>query len=152
MSIKVISKNKKASFNYEILDKIESGIMLTGAEVKSVKNGQINLTDAFVRIEKGEAWLWNAEIAPYKYADIKHYDSRRSRKLLLKRSQIDSLKGKIEQKGLTLVPTMVYLARGFVKVEVGLGKGRREFDKRKRIMKRERDIELLREKRKYMVK
>lgn len=152
MNIKIVTKNKKAYFNYEILDKIEAGVVLTGGEVKSVKNGQINISDSFVRMDKGEAWLWNAEITQYKFANSDEYDSTRKRKILLKKSEIDSLSSKAEQKNLTIVPTMVYLSRGLVKLEIALAKGRREYDKRKRVMKRDLNRELHREKRKFMVK
>ena len=152
MSRKVINKNKKAFFNYEIRDRVEAGVVLTGAEVKAIKNSQINLNDSFVKIEKGEAWLWNAEIPQYKFSDLDEYDPRRTRKLLLKKKEIDWLQSKVDQKRLTIVPLLVYLTRGKVKIEIGLGKGKKSYDKKRKLKEKDLERELHREKRRYMIK
>lgn len=149
---KLITNNKKAYFNYEILDTWEAGIVLKGHEVKSVKTGQINIRDAFVRIENGEAWLWNADITKYKYATLDKYDSTRSRKLLLSRKEIDTIAGKQKQAGLTLLALKIYLSRGKVKVEVGLGRGKKQHEKKEKLKERQENRDLHRDKRKYMVK
>lgn len=149
--MKLITKNKKAYFDYEILDSIEAGVQLSGAEVKSIKLGQISLRDSFVRVEKFEAWLWNANITRYQYSSDEKYDPFRRRKLLLKRKEIDTLANKTKQAGLTLLPLKIYLTRGKVKVEVGIGRGRKQYDKKNKIKERELDRELHRERRKYMI-
>ena len=144
-------KNKKAFFNYEISDTFEAGIVLTGAEVKSIKSGRINLSDAYVKILGGELWLVNADIPKYKHDGSSDYDAKRSRKLLVKSKELISLDSKLKQKNLTLIPVSVYTTRGKVKVEVGFGKGRKRHEKKAREKERDMDRELLYEKRKYMV-
>ncbi len=143
--------NKKASFNYEIQDTFEAGIVLTGAEVKSIKTGRLNLGDAFVKIINNELWLVNADIPQYKYSADEHYDSTRSRKLLINKDQFVKLQSKIKQGNLTLVPVSVYDTRGFLKVEVGIGKGRKHYEKKLREKERDLDIELHIENRRYVV-
>ena len=142
----VLAFNKRANFDYEILEKYEAGLMLLGHEVKSVKTGHINLKGSFVVIKnaKGkvlpEFYLINAHIPLYKYAGtIKDYDPYRSRKLLLKKSEIKRLIGKKKERGLTLVPIKIYTKHSFVKLEFGLGRGKRKVDKREAIKKREVD-------------
>ena len=142
----VLAFNKRANFDYEILEKYEAGLMLLGYEVKSVKTGHINLKGSFVTIKnvKGkvlpEFYLINAHIPLYKYAGtIKDYDPYRSRKLLLKKSEIKRLIGKKKERGLTLVPIKIYTKHSFVKLEFGLGRGKRKVDKREAIKKREVD-------------
>lgn len=144
-------KNKKAFFNYEISDTFEAGIVLTGAEVKSIKSGRINLSDAYVKILGGELWLVNADIPKYKHDGSSDYDAKRSRKLLVKSKELISLDSKLKQKNLTLIPVSVYTTRGKIKVEVGFGKGRKRHEKKAREKERDMDRELLYEKRKYMV-
>lgn len=144
-------KNKKASFNYEISDAFEAGIVLAGAEVKSIKSGRVNLSDAFVKIVGGELWLVNADIPRYKSDGSLEYDSKRSRKLLVKRKELVKVDSKLKQKNLTLIPLSVYTSRGKIKVEVAFGKGRKKHEKKAREKERELDRELLYEKRKYMV-
>ena len=143
MNIKVIATNKKARFDYEILETYEAGIVLTGPEVKSVKAGQISIKEAFATVKGEEVFLTNAHISPYKQAAGIEHEPTRSRKLLLKKSEISSLIGKSKTQGLTLIPTKIYLKRGFVKVEIGLGKGKKTKDKRESIKRKdvERDIE-----------
>ena len=130
-AIKIISKNKKAFHNYEILEKLEAGIVLQGCEVKSIKKGDINLKDSYARISSGEMWLYNCHISPYTQGNIFNDDPTRTRKLLLHKKQINKFIGKIHEKGLTLIPLAIYLKKGIVKVELGLGKAKKLYDKRK---------------------
>lgn len=143
--------NKKAYHNYSIEDSFEAGIVLTGAEVKSIKSGRCNLSDAYVKFMGDELWLVNADIAKYTHDGSEDYDSRRSRKLLLKRSEIDRLKGKVKQSRLTLIPLSIYTTRNLIKVQVGLGKGKRQYQKKD--VEKERDVkrQMARIKRKHMV-
>jgi len=143
--------NKKAYHNYAIEDSFEAGIVLTGAEVKSIKSGRCNLSDAYVKFMGDELWLVNADIAKYTHDGSEDYDSRRSRKLLLKRSEIDKLKGKVKQSRLTLIPLSIYTTRNLIKVQVGLGKGKRQYQKKD--VEKERDVkrQMARIKRKHMV-
>ncbi|MBU1126998.1 MAG: SsrA-binding protein SmpB [Patescibacteria group bacterium] len=135
--------NRKALFNYEFLEKQEAGILLTGAEVKSIKMGRINLAESFVKIRGGELWLFNAHIAAYQPAADKDYEPTRTRKLLLHKKQIDQLARRIDQKGLTIVPVSCYTANHKVKLGIALAKGKREYEKKEKIKKRDiqRDIE-----------
>jgi SsrA-binding protein len=130
--------NKRAGFHYQFLESWEAGIVLEGREVKSVKKNRCNISAAYVSIAKDEAFLFNASISLYEHAapDLK-YDPERPKKLLLKKAEIQSLKGKIQKKGLTLIVGKVYTNRGRVKVEVVLAKGKSQFDKRESILKRE---------------
>jgi SsrA-binding protein len=143
--------NKKAYRNYEILDSFEAGIVLEGSEVKSIKSGRSNLSDAYVKFLGEELWLVNADIAQYSHDGREDYDSKRSRKLLVKRSQIDELKVKMRQGRLTLVPLSIYTTRNLIKVQVGLCKGKRSYQKKE--VEKERDVkrEMARIKRKHMV-
>ena len=152
MGIKLITKNKKAYFNYEIKEKFEAGIQLLGSEVKSIKSGQVNISDAFIKIIGGEAFLWNADVAKYRYSSIEGYDPFRSRKLLLKKTELRELQRKAESDRMTIVPLSIFLARGMVKLEIGLGKGKRSYEKKKRVKERDLERELHREKRSFMVK
>lgn len=141
--MKTIAKNKRAYFDYEILDTYEAGVVLTGPEVKSVKLGNISLKESHAVVTNGEIFLLNAHITPYKMAANVEQEPTRSRKLLLKANEIKSLIGKTKEKGLTLIPTKMYIKRGLVKVELGLGRGKKKHEKREKIKKRdiERDIE-----------
>lgn len=143
--------NKKAYFDYEILERLEVGISLLGMEVKSVKNGRVNISDAFVKILGNELWIINAEIIKYQYASEENYDSKRTRKLLIKKEQLKRLESKMKQGNLTLIPLSIYTVRGFVKIEIGLAKGRKYHEKRKKEKERDMDRDLLYEKRKFMV-
>ena len=142
--------NKKARFNYELTERVEAGIVLSGGEVKSAKAGKVSLNDSFARVDdNGEIWLLNCHIHPYQFADNSHYEPTRSRKLLLKRKEILSLTKKMEGRNLTLVPTAMYLKKGRLKVELAIGRGKKQWDKRTAIKKRESDREkqrLLRQK------
>ena len=142
MAIKTIATNRKAFHNYLIEDSIEAGIALTGSEIKSVRMGRVSLGDAYVRPEKGELWLLNAHIARYEASSYLSHEPTRPRKLLLHRKEIDNLAGKAAEKGLTLVPTRVYLKGSIAKVEVALAKGKKLHDKRESIVRREVEREL----------
>ena len=133
-----ISRNKKAFFDYEILEKFEAGLVLKGFEVKAIKSGRINLAGSHIVIREGEAWLINADVPPYQPKNTpENYQSSRNRKLLLRKSEIKRLAGRTEEKGLTLVPLRVYTKQGNVKLELGLAKGKKQADKRQIIGKRE---------------
>ena len=137
--LKVIATNRKAYHEYHIEDTIEAGIALVGSEVKSVAAGKVSLTDAFCRVENGEMWVHHMHIAPYDPAARFNHEPRRKRKLLLHKWEIERLGSKAEQKGYTLIPLKLYLRRGKVKLEIGLARGKRKYDKREAI--RQRDIE-----------
>ena len=143
--MKTFATNKRAHYDYEILEKIEGGLVLAGYEVKSIKTGHVSLKGAFVTIKDNELFLTNASIPAYQPANMPdNYDPERSRKVLAHKSQIKSLIGKISQKGLTLVPIKVYSKRGLVKLEFGVGKGKRKVDKREGIKKREDKVNIAR--------
>ena len=135
--------NRRARHDYEILETYEAGIVLLGTEIKSLRNHGGVLQDAFVMIEKGEAWLKNSSIALYSYGNIFNHEERRDRKLLLHKKEIEKLKKTVEQKGLTVIPLAMYLKKGFVKVKIAVGRGKKQHDKRSSIKAREqkRDIE-----------
>ncbi|HKY64103.1 MAG TPA: SsrA-binding protein SmpB [bacterium] len=141
---KPLAENRKARFNYEILEKLEAGIALVGSEVKSLREGGGNLADAYAHFQRNELWLANLHIAHYKAANQFNHEPTRLRKLLLHRQELDRLLGKIQEKGLTLLPLTLYLKGGKVKVELGLGKGKKAHDKRDTIKQRESDRELKR--------
>ncbi len=134
--------NKRAFFDYELLDRVEAGINLYGSEVKAVRLGHADLSGSFVRIIGSEAYLVNAKIFPYEYSRPEGYDERRTRKLLLHKSEILVLKSKTEGANLTLVPISLYIKNGFVKLEVAIGKGKTKYDKRQAIKKRDLQKEL----------
>lgn len=141
----LIVENKKIPFNYQILEKFEAGIVLKGFEVKAVKAGKVNIRGGFVVLKKGEPVLINVNIAPYQKGNVpKNYDPKRPRKLLLKKREIKHLIGKYKEKGLTLLPTKLYIKRDKIKVEVALCKGKKKFDKREQIKKREIEREIRR--------
>jgi len=143
--------NKKATFNYEIIESFEAGIMLTGAEVKSIKDNRANLTDSFVKIIGGELYLVNADIPKYRYDGRQNYDPRRSRKLLVKKSELVQIQSKMKSKHSILIPLSMYETRGMIKVEVGLGRGRKKHEKKNREKEKDLNRELLYESRKYVV-
>ena len=141
-SFEVIAENRKARFDYFILDKYEAGICLAGHEVKSIRERQVNLKDSFVRVVRGEAFLLNCHISPYsKIQGYEELDPTRSRKLLLKKREIEQLQGRSGQKGFAVVTLRMYLKKGFVKVEIALGQGKKMHDKRESIKKRIHDRE-----------
>ena len=136
--------NRRARHEFLIEDSMEAGIVLSGTEIKSIRAGKVNLADSFARIDRGEAWLVGAHIAPWEGGNRANHEPKRDRKLLLHRSQIDQLLGKTKAKGLTLVPLKLYITgRGKAKLELGLGKGKQQHDRRREIQARDarRDIE-----------
>lgn len=142
--IKILCDNRQARFRYEILETYEAGIALVGTEVKSIREGKVNLRDGFAQIRNGEAWLHNVHISPYQASgEYFNHDPRRTRKLLLKKREISKLIGKLEEQGLTLVPLKMYFKRGWVKVSLGLAKGKKLHDKRETLKRRQdqRDIQ-----------
>ena len=141
---KTVAQNRKARHDYSIEETLEAGIALTGTEIKSVREGHVNLQDAYARIERGEAWLVGAHVAPWSGGNRYNHEPRRDRKLLLHRSQIDQLAGKTRAKGLTLVPLAMYFNdRVRAKVQLGLARGKKNYDRRRDIAARDarRDIE-----------
>lgn len=144
MVIKTVATNRKAYYSYHIGDSIEAGIALTGSEIKSVRSGRVSLSDAYVRPERGELWLLNAHIARYEASSYLSHEPKRPRKLLLHRKEINSLASKVSEKGLTLVPTRLYLKGSLAKVEVALAKGKKLYDKREAISRRDVARELAR--------
>ena len=137
MGIKIVCQNKKARHDYFIDDVMEAGMVLLGAEVKSLRDGRANLVDSYARIKNGEVFLYKMHISPYPFAHHIQLDPIRPRKLLLNKREIKRLIGKTETKGYTLVPTKVYFARGRAKVEIALAKGKRKYDKRHALKEKE---------------
>ena len=142
MTIKTVATNRKAYHNYLIQDSVEAGIVLTGTEIKSIRAGRVSLGDAYVRPEAGELWLLNAHIARYEAGSYLSHEPTRPRKLLLHRKQIDSLNSKVLEKGFTLVPLKLYIKDSIAKVEVALAKGKKLYDKRESIIRRESEREI----------
>ncbi len=141
--MEIISKNKKARFNYEILERFEAGISLKGTEVKSIRNGNISLDESYAQVKDNEVFLINLHVSPYEQGNRENHEPTRTRKLLLHRQEIRKLIGKIQQKGLTLLPVSLYIKRGIIKVELALGRGKRLVDKREDMKKKsvEREID-----------
>jgi len=142
VAIKTVVTNRKAYHNYLMQDSVEAGIVLTGTEIKSIRAGRVSLGDAYVRPEAGELWLLNAHIARYEAGSYLSHEPTRPRKLLLHRQQIDNLTSKISEKGLTLVPLKLYIKGNIAKVEVALAKGKKLYDKRESIIRRETEREI----------
>jgi SsrA-binding protein len=136
---KLIADNRRARHDYELLERFEAGLVLTGTEVKSLRQGRASLAQAFADVRDGEVWLVGAEIATYEQGNIANHEPSRDRKLLLHRGEISSLYGKVRERGLTLVPTRMYWKDGKAKVEIALGRGKQTIDKRRDIAKREAD-------------
>ncbi|MDT8896840.1 SsrA-binding protein SmpB [Thermanaerothrix sp. 4228-RoL] len=145
MSIKIVATNRKAKFEYFLLERYEAGIALQGSEIKSVRAGQVNLTDSYVQVDGREAWLVNAHIAPYDKASRFNHDPKRPRRLLLHRREILELWNAVRQKGVTIIPVQMYLKDGLAKVEIAIAKGKKLYDKRHDIAKRDEERELARE-------
>jgi SsrA-binding protein len=140
-SKRIIAKNKKARFDYHILDTFEAGIVLKGYEVKSIRQGKVSLSDAFAQVVGGEVYLFNMHISPYeKAADI--LDSKRDRKLLLSKNEIRKIEGKLKNEGLTLVPLELYFKKNLVKVSLAVVKGKKKYEKRDKIIKKEQKREI----------
>ncbi|MBI4283343.1 MAG: SsrA-binding protein SmpB [Chloroflexi bacterium] len=142
MAIKTVVTNRKAYHNYHIQDGVEAGIVLTGTEIKSIRDGRVNLGDAYVQPEAGELWLLNAHIPRYEAGSYSSHEPLRRRKLLLHRKEINVLASKVLEKGFTIVPTRLYIKDSLAKVEVALAKGKRLYDKRETIMRRETEREM----------
>ena len=142
--IKVFTDNRQARHNFHIYETYEAGIVLKGSEVKSIRNGKSALKDGYAVIDKGELFLINVHVSPYEKASEKDYNPERKRKLLLHRSEIKKVTGRIQERGLTLVPLQLYLKNGKIKVSLGLAKGKRKRDKREDIKKREVNREIRR--------
>jgi len=143
---KTVVSNRRATHGYEILDRFEAGIVLSGAEVKSLRGGRGSLAQAYARVHGGEVWIEGMHIPPYEQQmDKRTYDPIRTRKLLLHRREIDRLIGAVAEQGLALVPLRVYFAHGLAKMELGLGRGRRQFEKRQVLAEREHKREMERE-------
>jgi SsrA-binding protein len=141
--MKIVASNKKAYFNYEIIESLEAGIALLGSEVKSIREGRVSLKDSYAEIKNGEVFLLHMNISPYEQANIFNHEPLRDKKLLLHRQEIKRLIGKIREKGYTLIPTKVILnERGKVKVEVCLAKGKRTYEKKRAIKERELEREV----------
>ncbi len=148
--MRVIAKNKKAFFNYELIETLEAGISLLGSEVKSIREGKISLKESYAEIKEGEVFLINCHISPYNPANIFNHNPLREKKLLLHRREIKRWIGKIKEKGLTLVPVRVLLNdKGTVKVEIALAKGKRVYQKRDAIRQRDQDREMRAELKRY---
>ena len=145
MGEKIVARNRRARHEYFILETFEAGIALQGSEIKSVRAGQISLAEAFVRIDGREAWLEDAHIAPYEQASIYNHEPRRPRKLLLHSSEIRRLWNNVRQKGVTIIPLSVYLKEGRAKVEIAVAKGKKLYDKRAEIAKRDSQREIERQ-------
>ncbi|MBI1895720.1 MAG: SsrA-binding protein SmpB [Acidobacteria bacterium] len=135
--IKILSDNRQARHHYHLLETYEAGLALTGTEVKAAKAGKVQLKDAYADIERGEAWLINAHISHYSHGNIQNHDPERKRKLLLHRGEIDKLTGKAIEKGLTLIPTKMYLKNGKIKCELAVARGKKLHDKREAERERE---------------
>ncbi len=138
---KLVASNRKAFHDYFILEKLEAGIVLLGTEVKSIREGRVNLKDSYALVKDGEPFLINCHISPYSPGNRENHDPTRTRKLLLHAKEIRKLIGKTQEKGLTLVPLRVYLTRGRVKVELGIARGKKEYDKRETERRKEADRE-----------
>ena len=147
--IKIVAQNKKARFNYEILETYEAGIELKGTEVKSVRMSKVNISDGYVSIDNSEAYLKQVHISPYGQGNIFNVDPLRVRKLLLHKSEINKLIGETTLKGYTIIPLKVYLKRGKVKVEIGLARGKKLYDKRESLAKKDADRRMQRELKNY---
>ncbi len=138
---KVVATNRKARHEYEVLDTFEAGLVLKGPEVKSLREGKVGFQDAYARLEGGEVWLHSLHIPPYEQANRFNEDPLRPRKLLLRRDEIRRLVGKVEEKGLTLIPLDLYFRRGFAKVTLALARGRKTYDKREKLKRRTQEEE-----------
>ncbi len=135
--IKIVATNKKALHDYFIEETYEAGVSLRGTEVKSIREGRVNLKDSFAMVEDGEVWLYNCHISPYSHGRIEEQDPLRKRKLLLHREEINRLMGKVQQRGYTLVPIKIYFKEGKAKIELALAKGKKLYDKREALKKKD---------------
>ena len=141
---KILAKNPTAYHNYTLENTIEAGIVLTGTEIKSIRNGKVNIKDTYVNIKDGEVFIYGMHISPYEFGNIFNKDPIRTRKLLLNKHEINRLFGMIKQKGISLIPTKMYMKGNKVKLEIGIGKGKKLFDKRKDIAKKDAEMKIQR--------
>ncbi|MCX4302555.1 MAG: SsrA-binding protein SmpB [Clostridia bacterium] len=141
---KLIAKNPTAYHNYDITDKIEAGIVLSGTEIKSIRNGKINIKDTYVNIKNGEVFIYGMHISPYEFGNRFNLDPLRNRKLLLNRREIDKLYGMIQQKSVSLVPISIYFKGNKIKLEIGIGKGKKLYDKREDLAKKDAEMKIKR--------
>jgi SsrA-binding protein len=144
-NVKVVATNRKAGFEYFLMERFEAGLSLQGSEIKSIRAGQISLAEAYIRVENGEAWLIEAHIAPYVQANRMNHDPKRPRRLLLHKKEIREMWNAVRQKGVTIVPIRVYLKEGRAKLEIAIAKGKQLHDKRNAIAQRDQERELRRE-------
>ncbi|MFH1103463.1 MAG: SsrA-binding protein SmpB [Actinomycetota bacterium] len=144
MSTKTIATNRRARFDYEVVETVEAGIVLVGSEVKSLRNGRADLKDSYAAVKNGEMWLYGLRISPYEFSPEGGHDPERDRKLLLHRVEIDKIGSKLAERGLTLVPLKLYFKEGKAKVELGLAKGKTRYDKRETVKRRQADREMQR--------
>lgn len=142
MSKKIVAKNPTARHNYTIEDTYEAGIVLTGTEIKSIRNGKVNLKDSYANIKNGEVFIYGMHISPYEHGNIYNKDPLRTRKLLLNRREINKLTGLVKQKGVSLVPISLYFSGNFLKIELGVGKGKKLYDKRQDIAKKDAEMRM----------
>lgn len=142
MTKKIVATNPTARHNYTIESTIEAGIVLSGTEIKSIRNGKVNLKDAYANIKNGEVFIYGMHISPYEHGNIYNKDPLRTRKLLLNRREINKITGQIKQKGLTLVPISLYFSGNFLKIELGIGKGKKLYDKREDIAKKDAEMRI----------
>ena len=142
MAKKIVANNPTARHNYTIEDTYEAGIVLTGTEIKSIRNGKVNLKDSYANIKNGEVFIYGMHISPYEHGNIYNKDPLRTRKLLLTRREINKLTGLIKQKGFILVPISLYFSGNFLKIELGVGKGKKLYDKRQDIAKRDAEMRM----------
>ncbi len=150
--LKVVTKNKKAFFDYQILEKLEAGLVLTGTEVKSLREGRCNLKDSYARIRDDEAWIIGMHISPYSHSGYTEHEPERERKLLMHKAEIRRIHRKVMEKGVTLIPLRVYFKEGMAKVEIGVAAGKRQFDKRQDIARRDQAREMKRMEKKFRIK
>jgi SsrA-binding protein len=144
LGVKTIATNRRARFDYEVIESFEAGLVLVGSEVKSLRNGRADLKDSYAAVKDGEMWLYGLRISPYEFAAEGGHDPERPRKLLLHRLEISRIGAKLAEKGLTLIPITLYFKDGKAKVELGLGKGKSRYDKRETVKRREADREMQR--------
>ena len=146
---KLIAKNPTAKHNYTIIDTIETGIVLSGTEIKSIRNGRVNLKDSYAGIRNFELFIYNMHISPYEFGNIYNKDPLRDRKLLVNKHELNRLVGQVKQKGYSLIPISLYFKGNFVKVELGIGKGKKLYDKRQDIAKKDAELRMKKQSAKY---
>jgi len=152
MGEKVVVKNRKARYEYEIIDSVEAGLVLVGSEVKSIRSARVNLSDSYGRVIKGEIWIIGMHISPYMEATTQNHDPLRERKLLLHRNEIKKLARRVQEKGFTLIPLRIYFKNNRAKLELGVARGKRQYDKKVSIAQKDAKREMEREHKKFKFK